>query len=55
MIDDKIIVEIKSQKCLTEIDEAQLHNYLRATGLKLGLLLNFGKIKVEIKRIIKTR
>ena len=55
MIDDKIIVEIKSQKKLTEIDEAQMHNYLRATGLKLGLLLNFGKIKVEIKRIIKTR
>jgi GxxExxY protein len=55
VIDNKIILEIKSQKFLTEIDEAQVHNYLRATGLKLGLLLNFGKIKVEIKRIIKTR
>lgn len=54
IIENKIIVEIKSQKDLTEVDKAQLHNYLRATGLKLGLLLNFGKIKVEIKRVIKT-
>ena len=55
VVDNKIIVEIKAQKCLTEIDEAQLHNYLKATGLKLGLLLNFGKPRVEIRRIVKTR
>ena len=55
VIDDKIIVEIKAQKQLTEIDEAQLHNYLKVTGLKLGLLLNFGKPKLEIKRIAKSK
>ena len=55
VIDNKIIVEIKSEKLLTEIDEAQLHNYLKATGLKLGLLFNFGKSMIEIKRIVKTR
>ena len=55
IIDKKIIVEIKSQKELTEIDEAQLHNYLKATGLKLGLLFNFGKIKLQIKRIVRSK
>lgn len=54
LINNQIIVEIKAEKALTEIDEAQLHNYLKATRMKLGLLLNFGKLKVEIKRIIKT-
>ncbi|MCK5561660.1 MAG: GxxExxY protein, partial [Thermoplasmata archaeon] len=51
----KIIIEIKSEKQLTEIDKAQLHNYLKATGLKLGLLLNFGGPILEIKRIIRSK
>lgn len=55
VIDNRMIVEIKSEKALTQIDEAQLHNYLNVTGMKLGLLLNFRKAKLEIKRIIKSR
>jgi len=50
--DGKVIVEIKAQKALTEIDEAQLLNYLKGTGQRTGLLLNFGSRSLEIKRRI---
>ncbi|HPG30226.1 MAG TPA: GxxExxY protein [bacterium] len=50
---DKIIVEIKSIKKLTENDIAQIIHYLKATGIKLGLLINFGNAnKLEWERII---
>jgi GxxExxY protein len=50
---DKIIVELKSAAALTDEHRAQLHNYLRATKLKLGLLVNFGHYpKVEYERIV---
>ena len=49
---DKIILELKAVKLLLPEHEAQLQNYLRATGMRLGLLVNFGHMpKVEIKRI----
>lgn len=49
----KIIVEIKSATQLTSADEAQLINYLRATGMKLGLLINFGSVsRLEWRRIV---
>ena len=51
VIYDKIIVEIKAIKELGPNEEAQLFNYLKATGLRLGLLLNFGASKgLERKR-----
>jgi GxxExxY protein len=49
MIEDKIIVEIKAAKSLTVEHEAQLLNYLKATDIEVGLLLNFGP-KPQIKR-----
>lgn len=50
---DKIIVEIKALNNLTNIEIAQLINYLKATKLKLGLLVNFGsKGKLEWQRFI---
>ena len=50
---DKIILELKAAKHLLPEHHAQLHNYLRATGMKLGLLVNFGHYPgVEIKRIV---
>ncbi len=52
VVEDKIIVEIKAIKALSEIHEVQLVNYLTATGIEVGLLLNFGK-SVEVKRRIK--
>jgi len=45
-----IIIEVKAKKCLDVIDEAQLINYLKATGKKVGLLVNFGGEKLEFRR-----
>ena len=42
LVDEKVIVEIKANKKLIEENEAQLLNYLRATDIEAGLLLNFG-------------
>lgn len=50
LVDDKIVVELKATKKLTEIDEAQLLNYLKGTGYRVGLLLNFGPASLEHKR-----
>jgi GxxExxY protein len=48
---EQIIVEIKAIDKLTGMEEAQLHNYLRATGLQVGLLINFGaQGRLEWKR-----
>ena len=49
---DKIIVELKAADGLTDKDMAQVLNYLKATGLKIGLLINFGTTKLQYKRII---
>ncbi|MCF6218187.1 MAG: GxxExxY protein [Gammaproteobacteria bacterium] len=50
---DKIILELKAVQEIAPAHEAQLHNYLKASGLRLGLLVNFGHYpKVQIKRII---
>jgi GxxExxY protein len=53
LIDMKIIVEIKTAKSLCLENEYQLINYLKATGIEVGLLLNFGE-KAEFKRKIFT-
>ena len=49
LVDNKVIVEIKSAKRLVEENEAQLLNYLKATDIEVGLLLNFGT-EPEVKR-----
>lgn len=50
---EKVIVEIKAVKNLVDKHHAQLHNYLKATGMRLGLLVNFGHYpKAEIERIV---
>lgn len=52
---DKIIVESKCLRRLTRTEEAQLLNYLSASGFELGLLINFGSQgRLEWKRLIKT-
>jgi GxxExxY protein len=49
----RIILELKAVKELTAEHRAQIHNYLKATGLEVGLLVNFGHTpKVEIERIV---
>ena len=50
---ERIIVELKAAKELGNEHRAQVHNYLKATGYELGLLVNFGHYpKVEIERIV---
>jgi GxxExxY protein len=49
--DDKIVIEIKAVSKLEPVHEVQLVNYLKATGIEVGLLINFGQ-SVEIKRRI---
>jgi GxxExxY protein len=51
----KIILELKAIEKLTSTEDAQLLNYLKATGFKLGLLINFGSTKLEWKRRILTK
>ena len=51
VIENKVIVELKSMKELTSIEIGQLTNYLRLTGYKVGLLLNFGQPILKIKRV----
>jgi len=52
---NSIIVEIKAIKKIADLDEAQLLNYLNATKLPLGLIINFGVPKLEWKRFANTR
>jgi len=49
VVNDTVIIEIKAAEALCEEHEAQLTNYLRATEIEVGLLLNFGK-KADFKR-----
>ena len=49
---DEVIIEIKAISALTGLEEAQLINYLKATGLKVGLLMNFGSKSLEHKRLV---
>lgn len=52
IIDSKVIVECKAVAGLDTIHEAQLLNYLKATGIRVGLLLNFGRPKLQYKRFV---
>lgn len=54
VIDNKIIIEIKAVPFMSKEFEAQMVYYLRGTNYKLGLLVNFGSSKLEIKRKIWT-
>jgi GxxExxY protein len=52
VVENQVIVELKSVESLQKIHEAQLLNYLKATGFKVGLLVNFTHPKAEIKRFV---
>lgn len=52
IVNNEVLIEIKAVKNVTGIHHAQLLNYLKATGKKVGLLLNFGNPNVEIKRMV---
>ena len=50
-VEDSVIVEVKANSGLDDSQKAQCLNYLKATNLKIGLLINFGKPRIEIKRV----
>ena len=52
LVEKSVIVELKAVKRIDEIHFAQCLNYLKATGLELCLLLNFGSPRVQVKRIV---
>ena len=52
VVDGLVVVELKAVEALGSSHVGQVLNYLRASGLKVGLLLNFGRPKVEIRRVL---
>ena len=53
VVNGQIILELKAVSALTKAHEAQAHNYLAATGLRLAILLNFGAESLQQKRIVR--
>jgi len=53
IVEDTVIVELKSVRRIIKAHEVQLVNYLVATKKDIGLLLNFGETKVEVKRKVR--
>ena len=53
LVERTVLVELKAAKAIDDIHRAQCLNYLKASGLHLCLLLNFGKPRLEIKRIVQ--
>lgn len=53
LVGGDLLVEVKAVRALDEIHMAQCMNYLKATGMRLCMLLNFGNPKLQIKRIVR--
>ena len=52
VVDNRVIIELKAVDGLSQNHTAQVLNYLKASGLPIGILLNFGKPRLEMKRIL---
>ena len=52
VVEGRVILELKAQQNLPQASRAQLLNYLKATGLHLGMLINFAFPKANIKRVV---
>jgi GxxExxY protein len=52
VVEDRVIIELKAVESLQKIHEAQLLNYLKATGYQVGMLVNFTHPKAEIRRFV---
>lgn len=55
LVDGRVIVELKAVRAIVPEHQAQLINYLNATGIEVGLLINFGNPKLELKRFTRSR
>ena len=54
LVEGKVMLELKANQTLVQANEVQLVNYLTATGIEIGLLLNFGAVRLEFKRKSRT-
>ena len=52
LVEDSVIVELKAVKTLDDVHTAQALNYLNATGLRVCLLINFGRPRLQVKRLV---
>ena len=52
VVDNKLLIELKALSALNRDHEAQVMNYLKASGLSVGLLINFGTSRIGMKRIV---
>lgn len=52
VVEERVLIELKAVKALLAEHEAQILNYLRATQIKIGLLINFGQPRAQIKRFV---
>ncbi len=52
IVNDRVVIELKAQDQVQKAHEAQILNYLRATGKKVGLLVNFAYPKATVKRFV---
>ncbi len=52
VVEGRVLLELKAAKAIDETHQAQLMNYLKATGLHIGLIINFGTSRLGIKRMV---
>ena len=55
LVDEKVLIELKAVKAILPAHQAQIINYLNATGIQVGLLINFGNPKLEFKRFTRSK
>ena len=55
LVEGAVIVELKAVKAILPEHQAQVINYLKATGIEVGLLINFGSPKLEFKRLTRLK
>lgn len=53
VVEDKVILELKALSALDVVHESQVINYLKATGIRVGLLINFGENSLHFKRLVR--
>jgi GxxExxY protein len=52
IVESRVVIEIKAVRALERVHDAQVMNYLRTTGLSVGLLFNFGSPRLDFKRVV---
>jgi GxxExxY protein len=52
IVEDTVVLELKAARDIDEVYEAQLLSYMKATGLRKGLLVNFGSPRLGIRRLV---